>query len=329
MDQATPPQTTVTNGADLKVTKVNKLPKKIIFIVALVVLVIVGIILYIQKTKPVSQQSQPWNVNPKFAPTVQIATVGSEPIYGSDLNYKLYTNYPSSKTSPKEESEKLKPQLIASISTESSVLQAAKDQNIVNVPEEVLNSPDKNHAKRYELIKEIRQKIQSDSSSNNYSVITIWFYNMFKPSVTLDQAKSIAFSRITGIHNRLKNNSINMSEAGNLIKNDKQLANLDKNYQGNAYATSNVAANQPISKFSELNEAAYKLKEGEISSIIKVVKKGREIADNAPIPYTKEGDLDVNEQFYAIVKLEDSKSGKYPGLTQWTKEAIAKYTLSN
>lgn len=312
--------------------KFNKLPQRTKIIVGVIVVGLVGLGIWYfaifrpsQLTKPAAKV-EPWNIGPKFPVNQKVAQVGQETIYGDDLNYKIYINYPKSRNASAAEVSSLKKELLNSIATESAVLQAARDQKIVDVPADILNNPSKNQLQRSQLIQQTRRKVQEGSTTYAYSVISIWFYNMYKPSIPLDQADKLAAAKINSLYQQLVAKKIDMKQAGDLIKADTDLAKLDSNYQGNAYSfRDGLPPGRGSSRFDEINAVAVNLKQGEISQVIKVVKLGREASPDIALPYTSDGHLDTNEQFYAVVKLESIKQGVYPGLGQWTIEAVRKY----
>lgn len=304
MDQTPQTPTTTTNGADFKITKVKNYPKKIIFIIALIVLVLIGLYFYSQKSKPLTQ-SQPWNTNPKFAPTKQLATVGSEPIYGSDLNFVLYTNYPNNKMTDQQ----AKKVALESAATSSAILQAAKAQNLLSVSDQVLTSQD--YAAKTKLVNQIRDTVSSKSTRYSASAISIWYYNATAPKIPESQARQITRTKMAKLLNDLRTGKINMQQAGEQIKNDTSLAKIDSNYRGNAYTRFNdwTIDNPPFS-FSIMNKTVLSMNPKQYSDIIEI-----EISTG------------MIEKLFTILYLDNVQDGQFESLSSWVQAASQQYPL--
>lgn len=304
MDQTPPTPTTTSNGSDFKITNTKKYPKKIIFIISLVVLVLIGLYFYSQNSKPLTQ-SEPWNTYPKFAPTVQLATVGSEPIYGSDLNFVLYTNYPNNKMTDQQ----AKDVALKTVATTSAILQAAKAQQITVVPEQIFNGADYNA--KIKLTNQIREIISSKSTKYSASAISIWYYNSTPPKIPESQARQTARTKIAKLLNDLRSSKITMEQAGNQIRNDKSLAQLDSNYKGNAYINfNNWTMDDPPFSFSVMNRTILGMTPKQYSDIIEI-----EISTN------------MIEKLFTIVYLDNVSLGQFPSVTDWVKSASQQYPL--
>lgn len=304
MEQATPPTTTTTNGSDFKITSVQKFPKKLIFPITIVLIAVVIGFIFLRQNKPVSK-AEPWNDNPKFAPTVQLATVGSEPIYGSDLNYVLYTNYPNNTlTDPQAKKVALE-----SAATTSAILQAAKVQNIVTVSDQILTSKD--YASKTKLVNQIRDIISAKSTKYSASAISIWYYNATAPKISESQARQIARSKIARLLNDLRTGKINMQQAGEQIKNDTSLAQIDSNYRGNAYSSFNdwTIDNPPFS-FSIMNKTVLSMNPKQYSDIIEI-----EISTG------------MIEKLFTILYLDNVQDGQFDSLSSWVQAASQQYPL--
>lgn len=312
------------------VARLRKNPRLLVAGIIVAIVLVAGIIYTVASQPKVAVNpvvtDRPWNQSPKFVADKKEGSVGKDTIYGDDLNYKFYTNYQALKNAPDSQVAAVKSDLMSLVASESAMLQAAKDQNIANVPDSLINNPQKDQAARESLVKEISQTIKKDSRSMTYSVVSIWFYNMFAPKVGLPAAVKTAEVKINKLHDQLASGQMTMKQAGDAIKADTDLARLDINYQGNAYQLlENVPPGIGPSRFDQVNEVTLKLKEGEISPVIKVVKTGKELKAMPDIKFTNSGNMDVNEQFFTITKLESVVNGKYPGLRDWVLEAMAKY----
>lgn len=306
----------------------NRRNMTIVGVVTVVILALMGFSIWQQSRQSSTQATRPWNDLAPYVPTEVVGKVGEETVYGDDLNYKLYATYPNDRDMTPQEAAGMKDQLFQDVATDSALLQAAQSQGVVKVDQELINNPAKDQLKRALTVQNIRNEIKDNSTNYDYSSISIWFYNMIRPSIPVVQAEQTAKSKMDSIYARLQSGEINMKQAGDLIKADTSLARLDTNYQGNAYSEAKgVAPGTGPTAFEEIDSVALSLEEGQISPIIKIVKTG-EAATLNNLPYDSTGELNANEQFYAVIKLEKINQGKYPGLKQWTQQALSQYAPS-
>lgn len=310
MDPVTPiavTPTTTSNGSDFKVTNIKKLPTKFIVIIAIGIIGLIGLFIYLQSNNQDKEQAQPWNNNPKFAPTIQLATVGEQPIYGNDLNYVLYTNYPNNTFNEQQAKEVA----LKSVATTSAILQAAKAQNVSNVSDTLLTAPDPEA--RQQTADKILDQIEKDTSKFSTSIISIWYYDMDPPQISETQARQTARTKMAQLYNQIKSGTLTMQQAGDRIKADTTLARLDTNYEGNAYSENkNWTLDNPAFSFEELNQVALKLQPGQVSDLIEVIS-------------TKT----MTEKFFAVIKMDDIKKGQFSSLSEWVKQATTDFPLSN
>lgn len=282
-------------------------------LVLLLVVVSVTAFLKLNQKTPTNSKNNPvltfdgTTNNGPFPPNQKMAQIGTETIYGSDLNYVLLTNYPKNKFTDQQ----AKDVAIKSVATTSAILQAAKAQNIVSVPE-TLFTINKDQLARVRLTKQIRDKITAESTKYTASAISIWYYDSQPPSVPEDQARLTAQTKIGQLYKELKAGSITMKQAGDRIKSDTNLSKLDKNYQNNAYSNkTDWTADFPPFGFSTLDNAVQKLASGQISDIIEITKTA-----------------DFTEKFFVIVSMDNIKVGKYPSLGEWVAQATLTYMPS-
>lgn len=310
MDPVTPiavTPTTTSNGSDFKVTNTKKLPIKFIAIIAIGIIGLIGLFFYLRSNNPDKEQAQPWNNNPKFAPTTQLATVGEQPIYGNDLNYVLYTNYPNNTFNEQQAKEVA----LKSVATTSAILQAAKAQNISNVTDAILTAPDPKT--RQQVADKILDQIEKDTSKFSTSIISIWYYDMDPPQVSETQARQTARTKMAQLYNQIKSGTLTMQQAGERIKSDTSLRRLDANYEGNAYSENkNWTLDNPAFSFEQLNQVALTLQPGQVSDLIEVIS-------------TKT----MTEKFFAVIKMDSIQKGRFDSLSLWVKQATTDFPLTN
>lgn len=307
MEQTATPQTTSVNGSSLKVSPGKQLsPKLILFLAAILIIIVIAVVAF-QKSRPITTNQQPWNSNPKFIPAQTYAKVGQQPIYGSDLNYVLYTNYPNNKFTDQQ----AKTAALSTVATSSAILQAAKAQNIISVPDSAF-SPTSNPADNQKLVNQAINKIENGSDKYSTSVITIWYYDMDAPRISESTARQTARSKLAQLYNQVKNGSLTMQQAGDKIKSDTSLAKLDQNYQGNAYSENkNWTVDNPAFTFNKLNQVVYSLQPGQISDLVEVISNKT-----------------MTEKFFAVIKMEDRQKGQFTSLETWLKQAVQDYPIT-
>jgi len=160
-----------------------------------------------------------------------VATVGEENIYQKDLDAAMGF-FPSAN---KDNPEQLKPIVLKELIVDSILLQANKN----NLPDiSIINSPQKDYSQRRDLADKYRQELnkelESQSGSKEGYIISIWVMNMKIPAMGYDKAKEIVKAKINSIYDEVKSGRLTIQQAGENIKNDSSLAEIDKVYQMNA-----------------------------------------------------------------------------------------------
>lgn len=318
LSSSTPNPLEAVTGKGSVFANLKKNPRAKIVLVAVlaVILVVGGAWLISSQRKPVSKPTsdRPWNDNPKFPPTQVVTKVGGENIYGDDLNYELSGAYEAYKNNQKISDQELKNLLIKETATKSAIIQAAVAENIVTLSPLAFNSSLKDFASREALITKIRETIQSQSTKMSFSSISIWYYNMYPPKIPADQAKQMALSKMTKLYNQLINKQITLVQAGDFIKNDPELAKIDRNYKGNAFvAVSDKYPTDLLFNFTKLQDFAASMKNGELSPILNV--ESELVLGSKPLP----------EKLYIIIKADKVVIGKYISYEDWVKKATGNY----
>lgn len=205
---------------------------------------------------------------PRFQNGRPFARISSEMLYTQDLNYYFYLADPSAYLAGTEFSDETIEVAFNKMVDDSLTLQFAMGQN-ENLDSEIYNNADKNHIKRSIKVDEHHDALKQ-KFGETYTVekVNIWFRNVDIPVMGVEQARQITETKIKDLHARVKSGEITMKEAGDIIKADTSLAEIDKVYMDNAY-TSLSLNDHPLSGFldAEVDKRARALKVGELSEI--------------------------------------------------------------
>lgn len=258
----------------------------------------------------------------------KIAQVGQEIIYGRDLNYILYQDFPSSFYSNTATPEALIQTALPSAVNNSILLQASYppgtpgsptggNQNNSNfLTPDIFNNPNKDETLRQQKIQEITNARRKSNETVSGALITVWLHNVDPPSIPYPDADKLAKDTITGLYNRLISGQMTFREAGAFIRNDQELSKIDFNYRGNAYYEfKDQNVNVPPFTFSQLNSVIESLDTGQMSQIIRV-------PDASSAPGTKE------EEFYAIIKVYNRTNQGNGNIGNWIDSQRAKFTVT-
>lgn len=266
--------------------------KKHIFLVLLIILVLTfGIYLYQNKTffRKVSPTS---HLAKERQSHQAIAQVGEEKIYQADLNFELAAQGGIDKKDIKE-----KQRLFKKIAADSIIIQQAVKDNIITADQTVYNSPDKDYQKRVNLVKEIREKVNDMSNQTSGVAYSIWFWNTKPGEMGVEKGKQFALEKITRVHKMLKDKKIDASGAGEMIKNDSTLSQIDPAYQTNAFFNFTKKGNS-VTQSKEMDIIIDSLKEGEVSDIVL-----------GKLTNTKTGQVTENYYAFATVTKKVTSSG--------------------
>ena len=133
---------------------------------------------------------------------------------------------------------------------------------------------------------------------------------------SLEEAKSLANSKIQKVYNLIKNGSITFGKGGQMIKNDGDLATIDKNYKGNAYFEfTDKRLDKNVFVYKDLNDLLRKLSEGEMTEVFQ--------HPDPSIPLCTE-----EEEFYGIIKVTKRTNPGNGSYADWLKKEKEKYEIS-
>jgi hypothetical protein len=109
---------------------------------------------------------------------------------------------------------------------------------------------------------------QQGVSYINGEEITVWYDNMYKPPMGIAQAKIIAYNTISKLYLQIIAGKMTLKEAGDYIKSDTDLAQIDPAYQNNAYIAFTAYQEPPFFIDPQLNQKLWSMKENSISEIL-------------------------------------------------------------
>ena len=250
----------------------------------------------------------------KFPSGEKVAQVGEEIIYGRDMNYILYEEFPQDFFSPAASISALKQKGILTAINDSVLLQSEAREGLISLTPMIFNNPNKNLLLRKKRVQEITKRRIATEEKISGAAISIWYHNVKPPSIPIDEAEKLAKTKIEKVYNDVKQGKITFQEGGNRIMNDTALAKIDFSYKGNAYMefTEKAIDDRPFAH-SKLNEVLLSLKEEEMSEIIKVVSP----------PDSQNPD----EEFYAFVKIFKRTNRGSGNFFSWLEKEKKSYEI--
>ena len=279
----------------------NKKVRTLLMVVGFLLIVALGLVFYLFRDR------LPF----KSHPSGVIATVGKENIYQSDYDYEL-NGYPN-------KSEKdLKQKLLKKIAQDSAILQGGQDDGLVKLDSTTFNDPKKDYQKRLLQVADIQIQEQSRSNHIDGGVVSVFFINNLdnKPGpLGYEGSKKLALDKISAVYNKVKNHEISVLQAGETIRNDTSLAQIDYSYKVNAYFPFSSNPGQQITLIKELDQALFKLRAGETSDIF--IGK---VKDNTG------KDVEGVYMFGSVVN--KTPNAKVDSLDKWIEQVTKKYALN-
>jgi hypothetical protein len=250
---------------------------------------------------------------PAGAPQPQVAKivakVGDENIYQSDLNYELSLH-------PQKNDPNIKKILLEKIASDSVILQGASEDKIVTLNSSIYNSPQKEYPNRIKTVQSAKEILKKQSDSIKGKVVSLWFNNDWISPLGIEQSKKIAKEKITDLQQQVKNKQITIDEAGEKIKNDPSLAQIDPAYQFNAiYEFTRTPDDQrPISLNKDFNTLFWQLNVGDATDVFAV--------------RTTDMDTGVeDETLYIFGQLTDKISTGNVSYEKWYQQKSQKYAI--
>lgn len=200
--------------------------------------------------------------------------------------------------------------------TDSAILQGGRAAGFINLDATIYSSADKNYAKRIAAIETVKGKVMQSADTIQGKIISIWFYNNgYIGPQGYDKGKQIAFQKITQLHDSIQSGKMTIEQAGDQIKADTSLAELDVVYGINAIQGFAAKKGEPITFDEDFNTMIRALPVGGVSQVFLAKSVFNE----------KEQPRDA---VYMVAQVESiSKDGKIVSLDQWIRDQKVKYAV--
>lgn len=246
------------NSSGLLVVKIGAV---IIFVIVIIFALNYFKIISLQDIFHIGKQISELNFSTtQNTPTAVIVKVGQENIYQKDLDSEMQ-NFPSLKNVDRR---KL---LLDKMIKDSIILQGARADGIVKLDSSIFNSLQKDYYKRMDLISAIRKKIDMKGDILKGAIVSLWFYNRAPGKVGYDKGREIARDTITKLHDGVVNKRLTIQQAGQAIRNDPNLGNVDAAYLSNALLEFSKKPTEPIVFDGGFDAIIKQLKTNEVSDV--------------------------------------------------------------
>lgn len=239
-------------------------PKKPVLILAAIglLLVIIGGVWYFNGKSFDFTKEKPAEFALDEVDSTVIATVGSEQIFATDLNYKK-SQVPTATLTPELETA-----LLDRLIDESIILQAGADAGYIELSGTTFNTAFKDQQARQILITQVTEKVSDVASHKKGAFVSIWFMNFEAGPIGYEEGKVVAQEKITQLHQAVVAGTMTIKQAGEAIKSDSDLAQLDSSYITNAFAEFDTRDSEKISFDATFNEELLSLEDGGTSEVI-------------------------------------------------------------
>lgn len=198
-----------------------------------------------------------------------VTSVGAETLYNKDLNFILYTQFPQDFANTSLAADKLKALSLPIAIDQSVILQTAQSQGLITLTSDIFNNLNKDYVKRGKNVKSLTDKLSGGEEIISGGAISVWYHNVKLPSIPMDQARTLALSKITTVYDDFRAGKLTFQQACDQIKNDATLAQIDLSYQKNACVTfTDQSVSEPILLRDIFNKALLKLQPGQVSPIL-------------------------------------------------------------
>lgn len=231
-----------------------------------------GITLYMVANKPPGNHPnpipQPTTIKSNSQPGIKIspkdnkiiARVGEENIYLSDL-MEEEAGYPSIKGAD------TRTLLLSKIATDSVILQEGAKEKLITLAQNFYNSPDKDYQERIIKVNAVKTAVENQAEKIEGTVISIWFNNNEPGPIGYEEGKKAAKTKIDELQKQVKTGKITIQQAGEAIKNDSSLSQLDPSYKTNAIINFQAVKTTRITFDSNFNKILWNLKKGEVTPV--------------------------------------------------------------
>ncbi|GIW63045.1 MAG: hypothetical protein KatS3mg090_0871 [Patescibacteria group bacterium] len=133
--------------------------------------------------------------------------------------------------------------------------------------------------------------------------ISVWFYNVNPPAMGVEKAKEITRSFIEDLRNQVASGRLSMKQAGDKIKSNKSLFQIDEAYKWNAYQEFlYLKKDHKYYHDDILNDYLWKMEEGQVSPVL----VGRDFAP----------EFGWYEAYYIVIKVNEKKIQEFDSVQE-------------
>lgn len=261
-----------------------------------------------QTTYSDSAVEQAINQGP-FSPSQKVASIGEHTVYGKDLNFNLYLFNQSEYASASANNNDLKQRLLDQSQRDYIILKEAQRLGLADLPNDI-ESVNKDQWAYARAVQQAEPLVKQQFDLLSFETISIFFHNVDLPKIPLEQAEIIARDKMTAFYNQIINNQLTITQAAEAIRNDSSLAQIDPNYQGNAYTSyTDVSPEDLPFAYDEINQGLLNLSTGQVSNIMRIPPQGT--------PLNSE-----NQEFYTILKMNSRPNQAKGSFSDWLTQQI-------
>lgn len=247
-----------------------------------------------------------------------IAKVNNTELPQSYLDYELqFFPQPEQKSVATSSAERtpvasidpeLKKMLVQKIIDDQITLEAAKKEGIIR---DFNASPPQNmnqYLDRTKLVQEVREKINQKGNVVRGKMIMVWFYNNTHiGSRGFEGSKQFAYEKIKPLYDQVKSGQITIDQAGQTIKNDKSIADIDPVWEANAIAPFVYYRGGPATHWPEFNELIWETDSGNLTPLH---LGGGILRDGKP-----------TDELYIFAQIEQKSDGSsYNNYQEWLEQ---------
>lgn len=237
--------------------------------------------------------------------------VGKETLWQSDYEY-LANRYPTAIT------EETKGALKEKLKEDSILLQEAIKLNLITADSSYFDTKQKDQSARIAKVAEATTKLQNtdQSKSTTGEYVALWFMNSVPGPVGYEKGREIALATITDLHSRVKSGELTMRQAGDLIKNNPELATVDPAYQSNAYLEYVVTAKAPIVFDLEADKVIRSTSAGGLTEVLTLRDRPA-------------GERQKKEALFLFAKISNKSQADVSKFSSWLIEKKKEYGVAN
>lgn len=186
--------------------------------------------------------------------------VGAETIYNEAINME-YSYYPLPRNPTNTKKFLLK------IARDSTILQGGAQDGYITLDSSFYNAVMLDYLKRMQMVTKVENAVAAKENTISGSIVAIFFYDNGPGSAGYVQGKAIAYAEIQKLHAAVISNQMTMEQAGEAIKNDASLAQVDNEYKANAYVPFTMTPGEPLTFDTTFNGLIENLQPGQTTAV--------------------------------------------------------------